>query len=122
MRWLTRSVARSCLSASFDANAWALFGQAGYRLSERVSLTGSAIRTSRSRRSSEMERIDWERLRLWAVTDFVDNSDGDAWTPRESIEVRAARDTFVYASATRGFKSGVDITAKEPGGAAPEFV
>ena len=30
----------------------------------------------------------------------------DAWTPKVSIQARATTDTFVYASATRGFKSG----------------
>ena len=30
----------------------------------------------------------------------------DAWTPKGSIQVQVSRDTFVYVSATRGFKSG----------------
>ena len=38
--------------------------------------------------------------------DFVDSATYHAWTPKVSIQVQASRDTFVYLSATRGFKSG----------------
>ena len=45
--------------------------------------------------------------------DFVDSATYDAWTPKGSIEVQASHDTFVYFSATRGFKSGgFNITAQ----------
>ena len=55
--------------------------------------------------------------------DFVDRATYDAWTPKASIQVQASRETFVYFSATRGFKSGgLNITATAPGGAfQPEF-
>ena len=55
--------------------------------------------------------------------DFVDRATYDAWTPKASLQVQASRDTFVYVSATRGFKSGgLNITARRPGGAfRPEF-
>ena len=105
---------------TIDASAWALFGQAGYRLSERISLTGGV------RYSDEQEQavINNGTYRLGTSTpagpivNFVDSTSDDAWTPKASIELRASRDTFVYVSATRGFKSGgVNITAVEPGGA-----
>jgi len=38
--------------------------------------------------------------------DYVDDVTHQAWTPKGSIQVQVSRDTFVYASATRGFKSG----------------
>jgi iron complex outermembrane receptor protein len=38
--------------------------------------------------------------------DFVDGVSYDAWTPKVSIQARATADTFFYASAARGFKSG----------------
>ena len=38
--------------------------------------------------------------------DYVDNATYQAWTPKGSIQVQVSRDTFVYVSATRGFKSG----------------
>ena len=47
----------------------------------------------------------------------------DAWTPKVSLQVQASRDTFVYVSATRGFKSGgFNPAAPAPGVAfSPEF-
>ena len=55
--------------------------------------------------------------------DFVDRASYDAWTPKASIQFQASRETFVYVSATRGFKSGgLNVTATEPGGGfRPEF-
>ena len=50
--------------------------------------------------------------------DYVDDATFEAWTPKGSIQVQVSRDTFVYVSATRGFKSGgfnPDRTG-EPGG------
>ena len=38
--------------------------------------------------------------------DYVDNATYSAWTPKGSVQVQVSRDTFVYVSATRGFKSG----------------
>lgn len=50
--------------------------------------------------------------------DVIDAAVDAAWTPTASIELEAARDTFLFLSATRGFKSGgVNITAQEPGSA-----
>jgi iron complex outermembrane receptor protein len=55
--------------------------------------------------------------------DYVDTASFGAWTPKGSLQVQASRDTFVYVSATRGFKSGgFNPTATEPGMAfKPEF-
>ena len=55
--------------------------------------------------------------------DFVDRATYDAWTPKASIQFQASPETFVYFSATRGFKSGgLNSTAMAPGGAfQPEF-
>ena len=38
--------------------------------------------------------------------DYVDEATYQAWTPKGSVQVQVSRDTFVYVSATRGFKSG----------------
>jgi iron complex outermembrane receptor protein len=56
--------------------------------------------------------------------DFHDTASFDAWTPKVSVQVQAAPDTFMYLSATRGFKSGgFSPTANRAGLAyAPEFV
>jgi iron complex outermembrane receptor protein len=107
--------------------AWALFGQATYSVSSRVSLTAGVRYTD--------ERKDLDNTggvyRLGTTTladptsfyDYVDTASYGAWTPKGSIQVQASRDTFVYVSATRGFKSGgFNITATRPGLAfKPEF-
>jgi iron complex outermembrane receptor protein len=53
----------------------------------------------------------------------VDSATFDAWTPKASVQVEASPGTFLYASATRGFKSGgFNPTAPEPGLAfSPEY-
>jgi outer membrane receptor protein involved in Fe transport len=55
--------------------------------------------------------------------DFVESVTYHAWTPRVSAQLRIARDTFLYGSAARGFKSGgLNVTASTPGSAyLPEF-
>jgi iron complex outermembrane receptor protein len=113
--------------ATVDAKAWALFGQATYRLSSHVSLTGG-VRYSDEQKETHnvggVYRLDTGVLANPAsFYDFVDRATYDAWTPKVSLQVQASRDTFVYLSATRGFKSGgLNITARQPGGAfRPEF-
>jgi len=113
--------------ATISGSAWALFGQATYRVSSRVSLTGGVRYTDEQK---DLHNIGGEYVLGTAIPnnpasfyDFVDSASYQAWTPRGSIEVRAWRDTFVYFSATRGFKSGgFNITAQAPGKAfGPEF-
>jgi iron complex outermembrane receptor protein len=113
--------------ATVRGNAWALFGQATYRVSSRVSLTGGVRYTDEQK---HLNNIGGEYVIGTAILnnpasfyDFVDSATYHAWTPKGSIEVQASRNTFVYFSATRGFKSGgFNITAQEPGKAfGPEF-
>src|SRR5258708_203036 len=113
--------------ATVDAKAWALFGQATYRVSSQVSLTGG-VRYSDEHKETHnvggVYRLDTGVLANPAsFYDFVDRATYDAWTPKCSLQVQASRDTFVHVSATRGFKSGgLNITAQQPGGAfRPEF-
>ena len=113
--------------ATVDAKAWALFGQATYRVSSQVSLTGG-VRYSDEHKETHnvggVYRLDTGVLANPAsFYDFRDRATYDAWTPKGSLQVQASRDTFVYVSAARGFKSGgLNITARQPGGAfRPEF-
>ena len=113
--------------STVDARAWALFGQATYSLSSRVSLTGG-VRYSDEQKDIHnvggVYRLGTAILANPAsFYDFVDRAIYDAWTPKASIQFQASRETFVYFSATRGFKSGgLNVTATAPGGAfQPEF-
>jgi iron complex outermembrane recepter protein len=114
-------------SATGRTRAWALFGQATYMVSSRVSLTGGLRYTD--------ERKDLQStggvylLGTTILADpasyyaFADRAASDAWTPKGGIQMLVSRDTFFYASATRGFKSGgLNPTTPEPGLAfRPEF-
>ena len=111
-----------------DTRAWALFGEATYSLSKRVGLTGG-IRYSDDRKGVHNTGGVYFRGTSTLVNpatffDFHDAASFDAWTPKVSVQVQAAPDTFMYLSATRGFKSGgFNPTANRPGLAyAPEFV
>lgn len=92
------------------ARAWALFGQATYKVSDRVSLTGGLRYTDERKdfeNSGGLYRIGTNVPAVPAsVFDYVDRGTSEAWTPKAGIEVQAAPDTFVYVSAARGFKSG----------------
>jgi iron complex outermembrane recepter protein len=114
--------------ARIGGSARALFGQATYSLSSRVSLTAGVRYTNEQKdlaNTGGVYRLGTDILFDPATFyDYVDSASYQAWTPKASIQMQVSRDTFVYASATRGFKSGgFNITAPKPGGAFnPEFV
>jgi iron complex outermembrane recepter protein len=113
--------------AKIATNAWALFGQATYPLSRRVSLTGGA------RYTDEKKAIDSTGGTYRIGTDILLNPDSfyryadkvtfSAWTPKISVQLQASQDTLVYLSAARGFKSGGFNPAAPRAGLAfnPEF-
>ena len=96
-----------------ETDAWALFGEVTWDISERLALTAGV-------RYSDEEKDDFADFGL--VFDVLglespgpvtpvgaprQTSDSwDAWTPKFGIEYRLADDSLLYASATRGFKSG----------------
>ena len=96
--------------AKIGTKAQALFGQATYGLSRRVSVTGGIRYTDEQK---DIDNIGGTYLigtdTLVNPTSFykyVDRVDFNAWTPKISIQVQASPDTLVYLSAARGFKSG----------------
>jgi iron complex outermembrane receptor protein len=96
--------------AKIGTKAGALFGQLTYSLTRRVSLTGGVRFTHEQKdldNTGGAYRIGTTTLAdLTSFYDYVDDATYQAWTPKGSIQVQVSRDTFVYASATRGFKSG----------------
>ena len=113
--------------AKIGVIAWALFGQATYAVSSRVSLTGGVRYTDEQKDLDNRGGV----YRLGTATlldptsfyNYVDNAAFHAWTPKGAIQVQVSGNTFVYVSATRGFKSGgFNPTARTPGLAFnPEF-
>ena len=96
--------------AKVGVKAGAVFGQATYSLTGRVSLTGGVRYTEEQKDLDNTGGV----YRLGTATladptsfyDYVDDATYRAWTPKGSMQVEVSRDTFVYVSATRGFKSG----------------
>ena len=113
--------------ATIQGRAWALFGQATYSVSSRLSLTGG-IRYTDERKDLDatggLYRLGTSVLVIpGSFYDVVDRASFNAWTPRGSLQVQVSNDTFLYASATRGFKSGGYINGAAPPDQAfdPEF-
>ena len=113
--------------AKTGTNAWALFGQATYGISRRVSLTGGARYTDERKivdSTGGTYRIGTDiLLDAGSFYQYDDRVSFDAWTPKVSLQVQASQDTFVYLSAARGFKSGGFNPAAPPPGQVfnPEF-
>lgn len=94
-------------SAKIGVKAAALFGQATYSLTPRVSLTGGIRYTDEQKDLHNTGgRYRLETADPISFYDYVDDATYHAWTPKGSIQVQVSRDSFVYVSATRGFKSG----------------
>ena len=90
--------------------AGALFGQATYGLTRRVSVTGGVRYTEEQKdlaNTGGVYRLETAILAdQTSFYDYVDDATYQAWTPKGSIQMQVSGGTFVYASATRGFKSG----------------
>ena len=111
--------------STHGANARALFGQATYNVSRRVSLTGGA------RYTTERKDVQTTGGAYLLGTDIVADPRSlvafdaratfHAWTPKGSVQMQVSDDTFVYFSAARGFKSG-GFNPGKPGEAVnPEY-
>tara|TARA_B100001939_G_scaffold86036_1_gene73645 strand:- start:27 stop:1775 length:1749 start_codon:yes stop_codon:yes gene_type:complete len=82
-------------------NAYAVFGQATYNVTDQLRAT-FGIRYS-------YEKKDFSFGVLSGGTQVVDGSnseDWSAWTPKFGIDYHVNEDVMVYATASRGFKSG----------------
>jgi iron complex outermembrane receptor protein len=117
----------SRLFPNLHTSARALFGQATYQVTARLSLTGGL-------RFAHEHKDLANRGGVYAIgTDtlanpatyfiYSDAASWKAWTPKAGLELRMTPGTFVYASATRGFKSGGFNTSARTAGNRfnPEF-
>jgi iron complex outermembrane receptor protein len=99
-----------------NVKSYAAFGQLTAKLTDRLSLTGGLRYTKEDKR---YERFTYVRSSFPALnTSFAFpgglpapfNADNevsfDAWTPSATLSFKPTRDTLLYASAARGFKSG----------------
>ncbi len=84
---------------SIDSDSLAVFGQATYDVSDRLSLTGGLRFTQDNKEF--VATID-------APSDVAVSldEDFDAWTPKVGLEYTFSDDVFGYVSISRGFKAG----------------
>jgi iron complex outermembrane receptor protein len=118
---------RARIFQSIGTSAWAIFGQATYKVSSRLSLTGGARYTNEQKdlvNTGGVYRLGTAVLAdVTSFYDYVDNATSDAWTPKGSFQVQVSPDLFIYVSAARGFKAGgFNTSARGPGKVfSPEF-
>ena len=111
--------------STYGASARALFGQATFNVSSRVSLTGGARYTTERKDRHATSGAYLLGTDIVADPRSVSAFDGratfHAWTPKGSVQMQVSDDTFAYVSAARGFKSG-GFNPGMPGEAVnPEF-
>ncbi|MFQ5609629.1 MAG: TonB-dependent receptor domain-containing protein, partial [Woeseiaceae bacterium] len=87
--------------ASISTDAFAVFGQATYNASERLALT-VGLRYN----SEDKEATQFSDFGFMPPLNQNLNEDSDELTPKFGIEYYASDNVMLYASATRGFKSG----------------
>jgi iron complex outermembrane receptor protein len=94
-------IVRDELESDTEVNAVGVFGEASYALGE------SWRATAGLRYSYEHKSIDFlERVNGGIAAAYERADDWDAWTPRFVLEYRPLEELLVYASVSRGFKSG----------------
>jgi iron complex outermembrane receptor protein len=90
--------------ARLKTDAWAIFGQGTYSLSDQLSVTVGG------RYSSEKKTIEGEiAQQLPGVVPTPDPTRSQSWskfTPKLTIDYQVSDDVLIYAGAQQGFKSG----------------
>jgi iron complex outermembrane receptor protein len=114
------------LNPRVQANANAMFGQATVSLTPRVAATAGLRYTHERKEIDNSGGLYTAAVPMTLLSDsysYTDEIEHDAWTPKFGLEARARDNVFVYASATRGFKSGgFNATSNAPGrGYGPEW-
>ncbi len=98
-----------------NTKSYAAFGQLTYNLTGRFSVTGGLRYTKERKRYFRTTTTDLAGTvsapfvfpnNLPAPFNDLDHVDFDAWTPSATLSYKPTRDTLIYATAARGFKSG----------------
>lgn len=110
-----------------NTEAWALYGQLTYYILPDLGLTAGLRYTEETKDFTQ--RFSVINLRTGSFLPGFPRSyqlsdTYNAWTPRFAVEFEATEDLFLYASATRGFKSGgFNFASQNPNqGYDPEFL
>ena len=98
-----------------NTKSYAAFGQLTYNFTDRFSITGGLRYTKERKRYFRTTTTLLAGTRsapfvfpdsLPAPFNGTDHVDFDAWTPSATLSYKPTRNTLLYASAQRGFKSG----------------
>ncbi|MEO9132370.1 MAG: TonB-dependent receptor, partial [Sphingomonas sp.] len=99
-----------------NVKSYAAFGQLTYDVTDRVSLTAGLRYTKERKQYYRTTQTQLAGGALSAAFIFpnslpapyntLDHVDFGAWTPSATLSFKPTRDTLLYASASRGFKSG----------------
>ena len=94
------------LNGATKTDAFAVFGEAEYGLTDRLKLVlGGRYSTEKRDGSNDLVFVDFLTPVLDNVAPF-DAKTFNAFTPKIGLNFQATDDVFLYASASRGFKSG----------------
>lgn len=93
-----------------DTSTWAIYGQGDYRIAERLVLTAGLRYTYEKRTIGVFTNPGALGVQLSTAGIVASGRPIEqvykAWTPRFAISYEASDDVMLFASATRGFKSG----------------
>lgn len=91
-----------------NTTAWAAYGQATYDLTEQFSITAGIRYTEEDKDFDQNFTVFRNSTGAILVGPEIYSTSGKytAWTPKVGVEFRPTEDVMLYASATRGFKSG----------------
>lgn len=87
---------------ALETDSWALFGEGTYSLSDKLSAT-VGLRYTVEEKSFDFRREPGSGA---PPIDLYNEDDWDALSPRFSLAYQASEKALIYASASRGFKSG----------------
>ena len=98
------------LDPRVDASSRAVFGQATFGLTSRLSAT-AGVRYTREAKTIDNTggryRLDTSETAVpGSVYGYSDSISYSAWTPKIGLEMKLPHDALAYVSARRGFKSG----------------
>lgn len=112
--------------ADMESNGAAIFGQAAYKITEKLKLTGG-LRWHFEQRDADVDVRFFDSATSSFITDFrSDSLDYDALAPKVAATYQLAKKWMTYSSVSRGFKAGgfnpqADQTAPEDFTYEPEF-
>jgi iron complex outermembrane receptor protein len=105
----TFATVRANFAPTIKTKAWAGFGQASYAFTDQLSFT-AGLRYTHERKSFVQRALQSNAITGVPLANFPRGYQSEdvykAWTPKFSIEFRPNDDVLLYASATKGFKSG----------------